>query len=84
MRRECVGLTVGPKGQRKPEIALTQLDVALHGEEKVRELLRRKEQVPHGVLDTGLLLYNVPDATGARRQVCVSADKAVVWNGSHF
>lgn len=45
-------LTVGPKGQRKPEIALTQLDSALHGEEKVRELLRRNNKVMHGVFDT--------------------------------
>ncbi len=45
-------LTVGPKGQRKPELALTQLDTALHGEEKVRELLRRNNQVKHGVFDT--------------------------------
>lgn len=45
-------LTVGPKGQRKPEIALTQLDIALHGEEKVRELLRRNNKVMHGVFDT--------------------------------
>jgi len=45
-------LTVGPKGQRKPEIALTQLDIALHGEDKVRELLRRNNKVMNGVFDT--------------------------------
>src|SRR5579863_1648841 len=45
-------LTVGPKGQRKPELALTQLDTALHGEDKVRELLRRNNKVMNGVFDT--------------------------------
>src|SRR5579863_1301073 len=45
-------LTVGPKGQHKPEIALTRPDTTLHGEEKVRELLRRNNPVKHGVFDT--------------------------------
>lgn len=32
-------LTVAPKGQRKPEIALARPDVTLHGEARVNELL---------------------------------------------
>jgi predicted enzyme related to lactoylglutathione lyase len=34
-------LTVAPKGQKKPEIALAKPDVALHGEERTRELMER-------------------------------------------
>ena len=34
-------LTVAPKGQKKPEIALARPDASLHGEERVSELLER-------------------------------------------
>ena len=34
-------LTVAPKGQKRPEIALAKPDARLHGEERIRELMER-------------------------------------------
>jgi predicted enzyme related to lactoylglutathione lyase len=34
-------LTVAPKGQKRPEIALAKPDARLHGEERIRELIGR-------------------------------------------
>lgn len=34
-------VTVAPRGQKKPEIALAKPDIILHGEERVQELMAR-------------------------------------------
>lgn len=40
-------LTVAPKGQKRPEIALAKPDATLHGEERTRELM---ERIGQGIL----------------------------------
>lgn len=45
-------LTVAPKGQRKPEIALAKPDATLHGEERTSELMQRIGQGVPWVFDT--------------------------------
>jgi predicted enzyme related to lactoylglutathione lyase len=37
-------VTVAPRGQKKPEIALAKPDLSLHGEERVQELMARVGQ----------------------------------------
>lgn len=45
-------LTVAPKGQKRPEIALAKPDIVFHGEERTKELLGRIGQGTTGVFDT--------------------------------
>lgn len=45
-------VTVAPKGQRKPEIALAKPDATLHGEEYVRELIGQIGQGTTWMFDT--------------------------------
>lgn len=45
-------LTVAPKGQKKPEIALAKPDVSLHGPEHVQQLMERVGQGLPWVFDT--------------------------------
>src|SRR5579885_304496 len=45
-------LTVAPKGQKKPEIALAKPDVALHGREYVQEVMGKIGQGLPWVFDT--------------------------------
>ena|ERR1022692_4226444 len=45
-------LTVGLQGQKKPEIALAHPEIALHGEERVRELMAGMSQVASWIFVT--------------------------------
>ena len=45
-------LTVAPKGQRKPELALARPSVSWHSEEYIREVMERIRQGPLWVFDT--------------------------------
>lgn len=45
-------LTVAPKGQKKPEIALAKPDIGLHGQERVQELMTQIGQGLPWVFDT--------------------------------
>ncbi len=59
-------LTVAPKGQKRPEIALAMPDVRLHGEERVRELMEHASKNEPWVFRTEncARMYDILSARG--------------------